>query len=122
MSSGGTEIVSSGGSAIATTVSSGGLEFVFSGGLATSTVIDDGGDLVVLPGGMASATDSAGGLAISTGVVFDQPGTGVTVYATAATDLTVASGEIVDLLNSGTTTGTTVQSGGFEFVYSGARR
>ena len=69
---------------------------------------------------MASATDLEGGSAISSGVVFDQPGTGVTAFATSATDLSMASGGIVYLLDSGTTTGTVALSGGFGgSVYSG---
>jgi len=54
--SNGLETISSGGTAIATTVSNGGHEAVSSGGVADATVISSGGTLGVVRGGTASGT------------------------------------------------------------------
>jgi autotransporter passenger strand-loop-strand repeat protein len=65
----GSQIVSSGGSAVATTVSSGGLENVSSGGTAINTIVSSGGSLVVLSRGLADPTTiySGGSETVSSG-------------------------------------------------------
>jgi autotransporter passenger strand-loop-strand repeat protein len=78
--------------AISTTVTVGGLEFVLSGGLASGTVVGNGGVAVVESGGIGrSAVDDGA------------------ARGPAAVDNFEASN-----------TGTTVNSGGAEYVYSGA--
>jgi autotransporter passenger strand-loop-strand repeat protein len=54
----------------------------------------------------------SGGAIVSTGVVLYQPGSGVTVYGSPASSLTVDSGGIEYLLSGGTATSTTMSPGG----------
>ena len=116
VSSGGGLNVYSGGSAVSTTVSSGGYEVVSSGGTASDTTVQPGGYLIVLSGGTQSNTS---GTIVSTGVVFLQPASGVTLYGSHAADLVVSSGATAYILSGGTATATTLDSGGTEIVYSG---
>jgi autotransporter passenger strand-loop-strand repeat protein len=108
----GVEEVRSGGSASFTTVSSGGTEDVYASGTVSSTTVSSGGIEDVLSGGIASATAVSSG-----GIQNVDPST--TVVST-----TVTNGGVEFVFASpasgGTTTGTVVSSGGAEFLSSGA--
>ncbi len=71
LSGGAEEVVSSGGTAISTTVDSGAIELVSSGGAAVGLTISSGGIAVVSSGGSAGATELEGGyeLVASGGIV-----------------------------------------------------
>jgi autotransporter passenger strand-loop-strand repeat protein len=116
---GGFEVVSSAGVVSNATVSSGGLLFVYSGGSAVSTTLDHGGYLVVLPGGYQSGTVPTSAI-VSSGVLLDQPGTGITVYPVSSVDSILLSGAFEYALPDGKTISTTVSNGGEEDVFSGA--
>ena len=90
--SGGADDISLSGAAIGTTVNSDGCEAVDFGGTASGTNVSSGGYLVVAPGGAQSGTTvQPGGAIVSTGVVVYQSNSGVTVYASSATDIVVGS-------------------------------
>lgn len=116
--SGGGELISSGGSAANITVSSGGAAVVFSGGAATNTELTSGGSLVVFPGATALGTTGPGTV-LSGGVVLYNPGSGLNVYATNASNLTVNSGGTEYIFGGGKAVSTSVGSGGIESVLSG---
>ncbi len=134
---GGAQYVMSGGTASGTTVSSGsvwiygtalgttlkgGNEFVNSGASASGSVVSNGGYETVSAGGTARATTLRGGQQI---VYAGANVSGVTVNSGIAYVLAgaTATGTVV---NGGTesvygkATSTTVKTGGFDFVYSGA--
>jgi autotransporter passenger strand-loop-strand repeat protein len=122
VNSGGAEFVHfsyNGGTTTGTTVSSGGAEFVFSHGTASGTVVNSGGYLVVAPGGSATST-SGGGTIVSSGVVVYQPNFGVTIYASATSNVGLLNNDSVELvLPGGSAIRTTMISGGAEDVFSG---
>ena len=98
MLSGGTEIVSSGGSVTSTTVSSSGKEYVSSGGGASNTVVSSGGSTYVY-GAAISTTVSTGGVQRA--------------YAGGATTGTVVLGGGIEIVSSGgIASSTVVNSGG----------
>jgi autotransporter passenger strand-loop-strand repeat protein len=94
---------------------SGGTEFAFSGGIVSGTTGSAGGYDVVLTGG----TTPSSGETVSTGVVVCQPGSGVTVYTSGASDISVGNGATEYVLSQGTAISTTVTNGGVEGVYLG---
>jgi autotransporter passenger strand-loop-strand repeat protein len=106
---GGFEIIS--GTASATTISAGGFVLIDSGASASGVVIDSGGYLVVLPGGTAAGVTLAGGQAISTGVVVELPGGGISAYASIANGVVVGSGLTEYVLSGGTALDTTAEGG-----------
>ena len=137
----GLEIVSSGGTAIATTVNSGGLEKVNTAGATISDHVLRGGEEIVSSGGTVSATvvDTGGtmavdGTAIGTivngGTQWVNPG-GVTsstvaenggtqiVYSSGSASGTLVSAASFQTISRGSTTGTVVLSGGFQGVFNG---
>jgi autotransporter passenger strand-loop-strand repeat protein len=99
----GSQVVESGGTASNTTVSSGGTLVISSGGLADPTTIYAGGSETISSGG---ADDGA---QISGGTQFDY---GLASGATVLTGL-----QVVD--SGGTASGTTINSGGTEYISSG---
>jgi autotransporter passenger strand-loop-strand repeat protein len=147
VSSGGTEYILAGGTAIATVVGSGGIEIVSSGGLAGNTVVDRGGSEIVSAGGTASASliksggtqlVHSGGVASSTAVNGGGretvSGGGVTlgssvnhggvetVSAGGLESLTVVnSGGIDEVLSGGSATGTLLNSSGAENIAAGGQ-
>lgn len=88
----------------------GGAEFVYSSGSAISTMLSSGGYLIVLPNGEQTGTVRSGGTIVSTGVVLDQPESGLTVYPGVAS----GSGAIEYALPGGTTSNTTVSGSSYE--------
>ena len=121
--------VSSGGSAVLTTINSGGVQNVFSGGIASSTSINSGGvQFINSKGeGISTTVNSGGRLAViaggsSTNITQMSGGLiDVTVYS--ATDKTIVSGineqgGIFSLI-SGHAQGFIINSGGFQSVSSG---
>ncbi|MBP2655191.1 MAG: putative autotransporter [Firmicutes bacterium] len=107
VSSGGTQLVYSGGSTTDTTVSSGGEQKVYSGGSTTDTTVSSGGTQKVYLGGSATSTMvSSGGMQlVSTGG--------------SATSTTVSSGGEQEVVWGGVATSTTVSSGGTQYVAVG---
>ncbi len=87
----------------------------------SSERVDSGGTKVVSGSGDADSlmTVSAGGAVISTGVVVYQPGSGVAVYTSVASDVSVGNGATEYVLSQGTASSTTVTNGGVEGVYLG---
>ncbi|WP_375774761.1 AIDA repeat-containing protein [Bradyrhizobium sp. ma5] len=121
ISSGGAQIVSSGGIARTTVISAGGTETVMAGGIASSTVISSGGTEVVSSGGTASGivVDSGGTLILITGAnVTNVTSNGGTVVIESA-PVTVSSGSSYTVSSGQTDTGDTVLNGGSMFVASG---
>ncbi|QOZ34391.1 AIDA repeat-containing protein [Bradyrhizobium sp. CCBAU 53421] len=121
ISSGGTEIVSSGGIARTTVISAGGTEVVMAGGTASATVISSGGTEVVSSGGTASGitVDSGGTLILIAGAnVTNVTSNGGTVVIESA-PVTVSSGSSYTVSSGQTDTGDTVLNGGSMFVASG---
>ncbi|WP_375783092.1 AIDA repeat-containing protein [Bradyrhizobium sp. Pha-3] len=121
ISSGGTEIVSSGGIARTTVISAGGTEIVMAGGTASATVISSGGTEVVSSGGTASGitVDSGGTLILIAGAnVANVTSNGGTVVIESA-PVTVSSGSSYTVSSGQTDTGDTVLNGGLMFVASG---
>ncbi|UGY03026.1 AIDA repeat-containing protein [Bradyrhizobium quebecense] len=121
ISSGGAEIVSSGGIARITMISAGGTETVMAGGIASSTVISSGGTEVVSSGGTASGivVNSGGTLVIVAGAnVTGVTSNGGTVVIESA-PVTVSSGSSYTVSSGQTDTGDTVLNGGSMFVASG---
>ncbi|MHC2251102.1 autotransporter passenger strand-loop-strand repeat protein [Bradyrhizobium embrapense] len=121
ISSGGTQIVSSGGIARTTVISAGGTETVMAGGIASSTVISSGGTEVVSSGGTASGitVDSGGTLILIAGAnVTNVTSNGGTVVIESA-PVTVSSGSSYTVSSGQTDTGDTVLNGGSMFVASG---
>ena len=123
ISSGGTEVASSGGTLLSTTVLPGGVQYVLSGGVASGT-IDSGGADIILAGGTASGTRvssgfdvvSSGGISLSATVL-----NGGVEYALSGG---VASGTMVNggneqVLSGGIASATTVSNGGFLVVSAG---
>jgi antigen 43 len=108
-----------------TVISSGGAEIVSSGGIAVSTTVDAGGYLILLPGGTASDTISAGGSAVSTGVAVYVPGAGAFYYGSSATDITVGSNHPFAtpsteyVLDGGTAISNTIERSGAQYIFSG---
>ncbi|MDH2344191.1 phage tail tip lysozyme [Bradyrhizobium sp. SSUT77] len=124
VSSGGLEMVLSGGIANAATVLSGGIERILISGTAKNTTISSGGAEVVSSGGVASGTivSSGGSVTVSAGGI----DSGTKVYAGGseivssggtATSTTVAGTQSVK--SGGTTLGAVVSSGGSQIVLSG---
>jgi autotransporter passenger strand-loop-strand repeat protein len=101
-------IVSSGGSAIATTVDSGGLEKVSGGGYALSTTVSSGGAIQVYSGGMTSSTTvSSGGAfgAISGSTNIDlnmDPKDAVSIVKTVIRGIIVVGQVVAIVLSDGT--------------------
>ncbi|WP_461314829.1 AIDA repeat-containing protein [Bradyrhizobium embrapense] len=121
ISSGGAQIVSSGGIARTTVISAGGTETVMAGGIASSTVISSGGTEVVSSGGTASGitVDSGGTLILIAGAnVTNVTSNGGTVVIESA-PVTVSSGSSYTVSSGQTDTGDTVLNGGSMFVASG---
>ncbi|MCC8960091.1 AIDA repeat-containing protein, partial [Bradyrhizobium sp. Pear77] len=121
ISSGGIEIVSSGGTARTTVISAGGSATVMAGGVASSTVISSGGTEVVSSGGTASGIvlDSGGTLILIAGAnVTNVTSNGGTVVIESA-PVTVSSGSSYTVSSGQTDTGDTVLNGGSMFVASG---
>ncbi|MGY3698448.1 autotransporter passenger strand-loop-strand repeat protein [Bradyrhizobium sp. USDA 3240] len=121
ISSGGAEIVSSGGIARTTVISAGGTETVMAGGIASSTVISSGGTEVVSSGGTASGiTVNSGGTLI---VIAGASVTGLTnnggTVMSQSSPVTVSSGSSYTVSSGQTDTGDTVLNGGSMFVASG---
>ena len=120
-------IISSGGTATATTVNGGGAMHVSTGGTATSTTVD-GGDLCVYDGGTATATtvNSGGSLYVSSGgtataTTVNDLGRLYVYDGGTATDITVAmghGGDSVVVYSGGVVHNATVCSGG-DFVLRG---
>jgi len=145
ISSGGKELVWSGGSARSSTVSNGGTQYVFSGGVAGATVVSNGGELAVESGGTALAPtvlDSgnmdvlpagvqSGGALFGTayetvkgttfGVVLHSGATQAITYGVAS-DTTVQSGAAQQLLVQATAVGTHVLAGGSVTIFDAASR
>ncbi|HAX5171980.1 TPA: autotransporter outer membrane beta-barrel domain-containing protein, partial [Escherichia coli] len=123
---GGTQTVSSGGSATSTTISSGGTQTVLADGVATDTTIYDGGSQVVSSGGAATGTTvSSGGIlnVRSGGVLYGT--TTLTDNGTLTGDVVTNEGELYFLNNSSATftgtltgTGSLIQEGGIT-LFSG---
>jgi autotransporter passenger strand-loop-strand repeat protein len=111
--------VSSGGTTSGTGVNGGGAELVTPGGTAIGTTVGTGGYLVILPGGGQTGTMLSGGAIVSTGIVLDQPNSGVAVYGNVAADLVVSRGGAEYVLLSGTASGTVVNFNAVEDVFSG---
>ena len=101
--SGGSAVVAASGETFSDVVRSGGAEVIGSGGTAVSTTLSAGAYLFVLPGGNQTGTVSAGGSAVSTGVVLYQPGSGFTSLGLVATGSIVGSGGVEYVLEGGTT-------------------
>ncbi|WP_420971556.1 AIDA repeat-containing protein [Bradyrhizobium sp. B120] len=121
ISSGGAEIVSSGGIARTTVISAGGTETVMAGGIASSTVISSGGTEVVSSGGTASGiTVNSGGtlIVIAGATVTGLTNNGGTVMSQSS-PVTVSSGSSYTVSSGQTDTGDTVLNGGSMFVASG---
>ncbi|TWC06727.1 autotransporter passenger strand-loop-strand repeat protein [Bradyrhizobium macuxiense] len=121
ISSGGAEIVSSGGIARTTVISAGGTETVMAGGIASSTVISSGGTEVVSSGGTASGitVNSGGTLIIVAGAsVTGVTSNGGTVVIESA-PVTVSSGSSYTVSSGQSDTGDIVLNGGSMFVASG---
>jgi autotransporter passenger strand-loop-strand repeat protein len=109
------------GRTTSTTVSSGGREIVYSGGTASATVISSGGSAVVSSGGTASgAAVLSGGVESVTTSGIDRGATvsggGDQAVFGSAANAVLRGGRQDD---HGRTTSTTVSSGGREIVYSG---
>jgi autotransporter passenger strand-loop-strand repeat protein len=102
---GGTETVSSGGTASNSVISSGGSLVVASGGLADPTTIYGGGSETISRGGTDLGAHISGGVQIASGLV-----SGATIFA---------GSQIVR--SAGTAIGTIVSNGGTEFVSGGGR-
>jgi autotransporter passenger strand-loop-strand repeat protein len=90
---------------------------VLSGGTATNTVLTSGASLVVFPGATALGTTGPGTV-LSGGVVFYNPGNGLSVYASSVSNLTVNSGGAEYIFGGGKAVSTSVGSGGIESVLS----
>jgi autotransporter passenger strand-loop-strand repeat protein len=103
---GGDVDVYSGGSTISTTLS-GGTEFVWAGGTASFTTMSAGGDLAVESGGSAIG-------ATATGLTEE-----IFVYSGGTASGAVLGSGGTELLEGGTAIGTTVNSGGYEYVSAG---
>jgi autotransporter passenger strand-loop-strand repeat protein len=125
VSSGGYELVMSGGTASGTTVSSGGREVVSSGGTASGTTVISGGYEVVMSGGTASGTTvssggtetvSSGGIASGATVL---SGSTEYVYGGGTARGAVLSAGALVVSFGGLAIGTTISSGGREYVSSG---
>jgi len=78
------------------------------------------GYLVALPDGAQGGTMMSGCAIVSTGVVLYQRNIGAWVYGSAAGDVLVITPAMAYVLLGGTTSETTVNSGGAENVYSNA--
>ncbi len=115
--------MSSGGTAIVTTIVNGGYGYVESGGTAVSTTVSSGGFEEVFTGGTASATSVISsemyvlGSAISTTV--HGAGRQVVNLGGTTTSTTVSSGGAEYVFIGGTASLTTVSGGGFEVVSGG---
>ncbi|MBC0982808.1 autotransporter adhesin AIDA-I, partial [Escherichia coli] len=105
--SGGTQNVSSGGSAIKTSVYNSGVQTVYAGATVTDTTVNSGGKQNISSGGSASGTvvNTSGTQNIYSG------GSAVSTHISSGGDQRVSSG--------GNASGTVVSSGGFQRVNSG---
>ncbi len=107
------------GTTVATVLSSGGTEIVSTGGSALDTVVSSGGVLIVLPGGTAAATALSGGTIISSGVVLYTPAAGFSAVTGPAESLTVSAGGTDLVLVGGTAISTIIDAGGTEIIFAG---
>jgi len=116
--SAGTEVVSSGSLATATTVLSGGFQWVSAGGVASATTVVSGGLQVVSAGGTTVSTtlSGSGGIA-SSGQVAAQE---TVLSGGTASATTVSGGGRLTISSGGIASGAILSSGGLEVLSSGA--
>jgi autotransporter passenger strand-loop-strand repeat protein len=119
---GGTQAVSSGGSAISATISSGGNQNILSGGIASATTVN-GGLLNVFSGGLASYTSvsnggiisvSAGGSSYYTQIY--NGGQEIIGYGGYGPFATIYSGGLQTIRVGGLDSGSTILAGGVQIV------
>ena len=120
----GSQVVSAGGTAWITNLNSGGTQVVSSGGLAISARVLGGASEVVSASGLTSSSIvSAGGTEtlLSGGVASKSQVAGSLLVSLGGIDstATVNSGGTETVSSGGSATGTIVQSGGVQFVQSG---
>ena len=115
------------GTAGSTVVSSGGIEIVYSGGTTSNTTVSNGGTLELFSGAIASGTiiSSGGILEIGSGYTTSNyvVSSDVTLEVAAggiASGTTVLSGGTLELTSGGTESATTVSSGGVLELFGGA--
>jgi autotransporter passenger strand-loop-strand repeat protein len=133
VSSGGTELVSSGGTAISTVLSSGGVQAVNNGATVSGTTVSIGGLEVVVSGGAANATTvlgggvqivgpgftaSAGGTA--SGTIIGSGGTQFVEFGGEASSTVIGSGGVQIIGSGGTASAAMLGSGAEQFISSGA--
>ena len=101
------QIISSGGSALSTTIQETGSQLIYDGGVANSTTVKPHGSQFIYSGGIASRTH------LSSGAV-------QTVYTGGSADSTyVASGATQTVASGGVTTNDIIESGGEEDTSAG---
>jgi autotransporter passenger strand-loop-strand repeat protein len=122
VNSGGSDDVYSGGVDTGATVNSGGVAFIESGGTATGATVNSGGLDYVFSGGVANGTRIKGNEVVEVGgAAFGAIVNGGVQLAYGTTSGTVVnSGGYEYAEAGGTATGTTVNSGGVEVVFGSA--
>jgi autotransporter passenger strand-loop-strand repeat protein len=118
----GTEIVSSGGTTVGTTVSSGGTEIVSAGGTDSGTTVSSGGREIVSAHGTDDGAQISGGRQLDFGVA-----SGATVFSGSqvveaggtASNTTVSSGGELLVSSGGIATNATIDAGAMAVIASG---
>jgi autotransporter passenger strand-loop-strand repeat protein len=130
VSGGGRQLVSSGGATDGTTIASGGLQQVAAGGVASGTVIEagayalvssggsaigtvlgSGGALVLLPGAVATAPVQSGGSTLSSGLVLEVSGSGVSQLTPPESGALIGTGDTLYVLPGGAVAGVALSGG-----------
>ncbi len=123
VTSGNSQRVCSGGSAVRTTVSPGGRQLVYSEGVAAGTTVSPGGRQLVYSGGTATGTKVCGGVqhvwkkGVATGTAVSSGGS-QNVYSRGTVSGTEVCGGVQYVWNEGVAIGTAVSSDGSQNVYS----
>lgn len=109
--------LSSGGRLEGITVESGGLLLLQSGGRVETLTVESGGHAIVTPG-VVGTVGSGDGI-VDHGIALLGADDSLTVYASNAADVTLASGTRTFVLPGGVISGGTLLSGGAETIYAG---